>query len=172
MNAIVRPAGQDHRFDIAAPWPFSLVTRRAPDITIGGQRDPYMRRWWLLPKNRFFNVYLHQFIRSDDPRALHDHPWWNCSILLRGFYMEVTTTGIFFRKAGHVTARRASLAHRVVLLPACHSDGTIGEQQVWTLFVTGPHVRDWGFLCPSGWRSWKSVTNPDDGGQTMGKGCD
>jgi hypothetical protein len=60
------------------------VTRRAPDFLIGGADDPYIRRWWVIPRNRWFNVYLHQFLRSDDDRALHDHPWANCSILLRG----------------------------------------------------------------------------------------
>ena len=26
-------------------------------------------------RNKIFNIYLHQIIRSDDDRALHDHPY-------------------------------------------------------------------------------------------------
>ena len=49
-----------------------------------------MRRWWVIPRNKWFNVYLHHFLRSDDDRALHDQPWWNLSILLDGEYTEHT----------------------------------------------------------------------------------
>lgn len=47
---------------------------RAPDFYIGGNANPYLLRWWVIPRNRFFNVYLHKFLRDDDDRALHDHP--------------------------------------------------------------------------------------------------
>ena len=62
------------------------VSRRAPDFQIGGSVNPYCNRWWVIPRNRWFNIYLHEFVRDDDDRALHDHPWWNISIVLRGGY--------------------------------------------------------------------------------------
>ena len=40
------------------------------DLVVGGDADPYLRRWWLIPRNRIFNVYLHHFMRSDDDRVL------------------------------------------------------------------------------------------------------
>lgn len=52
----------------------AIAKRRPPDVVIGGDASPYMRRWWVIPRNRRFNVYLHHFLRSDDDRALHDHP--------------------------------------------------------------------------------------------------
>src|SRR5262245_55579519 len=67
-----------------------LEERRAPDVIIGREGDDYLRRWYVIPRNRIFNVYMHQFIRSDDDRALHDHPWWNLSFLLNGRYVEHT----------------------------------------------------------------------------------
>ena len=67
-----------------------IADRRPPDFIVGGKEDPYMLRWWIIPRNRWFNVYLHNFLRSDDDRAHHDHPWWNFSILLRGEYTEHT----------------------------------------------------------------------------------
>jgi hypothetical protein len=63
---------------------------REPDLYIGGKDDPYLLRWYLIPRNRFFNVYLHKIVRSDDDRALHDHPWWWLSVMLKGRYAEVT----------------------------------------------------------------------------------
>lgn len=154
------------------------ATRRAPDFIIGGPDDPYCLRWWLVPRNRVFNVYLHQFVRSDDDRALHDHPWANLSILLRGFYSEQTIAagGIEHRRlltAGdmrlHLSGR---LAHRVELLTGGLVDGMPHEVPCWTLFITGPRYREWGFHCPqTGWVHWEKFTAADDIG-AVGRGCD
>jgi hypothetical protein len=43
-----------------------VADHRPPDYIIGGEADPYLRRWWVIPRNRFFNIYLHHFVRSDD----------------------------------------------------------------------------------------------------------
>lgn len=141
--------------------------RREPDFIVGGRRNPYLRRWWLLPRNRFFNVYLHQFLRSDEDRALHDHPWVNLSILLRGRYVEHTIAagGVHRRverRAGDIKLRAARSAHRLEIAPG---------ETCWTLFITGPVVRQWGFHCASGWVHWRVFTNPADGGATVGRGC-
>lgn len=67
------------------------IARRPPDFVIGGHERPYLLRWWVIPRNPVFNIYLHQFRRSDDDRALHDHPWlFNASWLLSGEYVEHT----------------------------------------------------------------------------------
>lgn len=143
-----------------------IADRRPPDVIIGGEADPYMHRWWLIPRNRFFNVYLHHFMRSDDDRALHDHPWWNVSLLLAGSYTEHTISAgginvMTLRVAGEMKLRRANHAHRIEL-----TDGPC-----WTLFITGPRIRSWGFHCRKGWVHWREFTNPDDEGRTVGRGC-
>lgn len=142
--------------------------RRPPDVVIGGHRRPYLRRWWVIPRNPLFNVYLHEFLRSDDDRALHDHPWPNASFLLRGSYTEHTIDagGINRRtvlKAGDRRIRwTGRIAHRIEL-----HDGPC-----WTLFITGPRYRQWGFHCPEqGWIHWRRFTDPTDAG-AIGKGCD
>lgn len=150
----------------AAPRLIALSARRSPDVMIGGPVDTYLRRWWLIPRNRVFNVYLHHFLRSDDDRALHDHPWWNLSILLEGRYVEHTIApgGVNIRTercSGEMKLRRARAAHRIELV-----DGPC-----WTLFITGPTLRSWGFHCPRGWVHWRDFTNPEDNGQTIGRGC-
>lgn len=144
----------------------AISRNRPPDVIIGGTESPYLKRWWLIPRNRVFNVYLHHFLRSDDDRALHDHPWWNISVLLDGRYVEHTIDagGInrrVSRRAGDWKFRRASTAHRIEL----------DAGPCWTVFITGPRIREWGFHCPRGWVHWRIFTNPTDGGSTIGKGC-
>lgn len=142
---------------------------RPPDFVIGPEADLHLRRWWVIPRNKWFNIYLHQFLRSDDPRALHDHPWMNPSIVLKGAYLEHLQDGrvklrkpwrpwVFWR----LPMRRATTAHRVALI-----DG----KPVWTLFLTGPLVRPWGFLCPKGWVPWKDFVLVRPGGNETGNGC-
>ncbi len=138
----------------------SRLSRRAPDFVIGGAERPYLLRWWVIPHNRFFNVYLHHFLRSDDDRALHDHPWANLSILLDGRYVEhrIAAGGINLRTpraAGAMVLRRPRTAHRIEL-----HDGPC-----WTLFVTGPKLREWGFHCPGGWRSEPEFADRDGCGE-------
>lgn len=60
--------------------------RIPPDESI----PAYMLRWWRIKRNAFFNIYFHIVLRSDDDRALHDHPWWSFSIVLAGGYYEHT----------------------------------------------------------------------------------
>lgn len=146
---------------------------RTPDFVIGGEDRPYLRRHWLLPRNRFFNVYVHEFLRSDDDRALHDHPWlFNASWMLSGTYREWTPCSCVQcvidggvaatdRKKGAIAFRWGSAPHRIEL--------THGP--CWTVFITGPRVREWGFHCPAGWVHWKRFTAPADKG-AIGRGCD
>lgn len=142
-----------------------VAGQRAPDVVIGGN-NPYLLRWHLIPKNRFFNVMLHKFLRSDDDRALHCHPWMNISFLLAGEYTEHTIEAGGVHKhriyrAGQWRFRwSGKLAHRIDL-----HDGSC-----WTLFITGPKYREWGFHCPKGWRHWEKFVAPDDSG-AIGKGC-
>lgn len=131
---------------------------RKPDFVIG---DDYLRRWWLIPRNRFFNVYLHCIRKDDDDRALHDHPWWNVSILLKGSYCEHMPHGSRVLSAGSIRARGAKAAHRLEVV----------KGPVWTIFITGPRIREWGFHCPQGWRHWQDFTNQADRGQ-VGRGCE
>lgn len=146
-------------------WAAHLIQRvsssREPDQVIPGSGSTYLRRWFLVPKNRFFNVYLHQFLRSDDDRALHDHPWlFNASLLLLGEYVEHTIRagGIAVRKplkAGSLKVRFGPAPHRIELLTIADFVATQPRNDTpvscWTLFVTGPLVRPWGFHCRHGW---------------------
>lgn len=155
--------------------------RRAPDFIIGGADNPYCNRWWIIPRNRFFNIYLHQFVRDDDDRALHDHPWlWNCSILLRTGYtealfdyspwdgrMDTPPVHRVNRWPGRIVFRQGTTAHRIELFRDNHNK----PLKSWSLFITGPVVRQWGFHCPQGWRHWREFTGGKNG-EVVGRGCD
>ncbi|EIC64345.1 hypothetical protein [Mycobacteroides abscessus] len=47
--------------------------RLEPHQPIGAEGEPpYLLRWYVIPRNRWVNVYLHKFLRDDEDRALVD----------------------------------------------------------------------------------------------------
>jgi hypothetical protein len=140
-----------------------IASSRPADFVIGPERG-YLFRWHVIPRNRFANVYLHHIGADDDDRALHDHPWWNVSVILEGSYWEHLPGGIVIQRgAGSVVKRRATALHRIELCEGCRA--------VWSLFLTGPTVRTWGFQCPRGWKPWYEFVDARDKGR-VGRGCD
>ena len=151
------------------------VSVREPDFRIAHQGRDYLRRWFVIPRNSVCNIYLHHFLRSDDDRALHDHPYWNVSLLLSGAYLEHTiAAGGVHRRAmfyqGDFKFRTAKMAHRIELFEI--DDPVTGKELVpcWSLFITGPRVRDWFFHCPNGLVPWQQFTKPENKGE-VGRGC-
>lgn len=183
-----------------------IAARRPPDFVVGERDAPYLLRWYLTPWRAAFkdipkaqrtrwqefvsrlpNLYLHCFLRSDDDRALHDHPWNWGSFMLAGGYTEVThqpysQTAKFkgadymvidvqaeqmqvarIYSAGSLRWQRAEYAHRLIL-----ADGKCA----WSLFFVGWRRRRWGFHCPQGWVPWEQFTDPATAGATVGRGCD
>jgi hypothetical protein len=157
-----------------------LRCNRKPDEIIGESasgRNDYMRRWFIIPHAstrsgwpilKTGNAFLHNFNRSDDDRALHDHPWvFNVSILVKGSYWEHMPGGIRkLRRTGQVVFRNGTASHRVELLKDEHGR----DIPVWTIFLTGPKCREWGFYCKKGWVHWKDFTAPGKPGE-VGPGC-
>lgn len=133
---------------------------------IGGMENPYMIRWYVIPRNRLFNIYLHKFCRDDDDRALHDHPWWFLSFMLYGQYTEHAPLGSTIRKVFSFAFRKATARHRIELPKSV--DGK--PIPCWTLVITGPKKRVWGFWCPKGFVPWTDFVDHTDEGN-VGKGC-
>lgn len=104
----------------------------------------YMHRW--ICETPFGAVRLHHILRSDEARALHDHPWTFCSLLISGGYWEVTDAGRTWWPRFSVRRVRAETPHRLIL-----------DSPVWTLVVTGPKAREWGFHTDSGWMHWREA---------------
>jgi hypothetical protein len=152
-------------------WPTFLTFPRKPDFLIDhADGTPYMRRYYVIPRNRFFNIYLHNIVSSDDARALHDHPSDNLSILFRGTYIEHFQDKLSLRMAPSFVFRKAETPHRLMLLP----DPINPEKELgtWSLFITTNRRRTWGFWCPNGWRPWYDFVAKTENGNAKGKGCD
>lgn len=185
-------------------WPNWLLGSICPDFVIGGWERPYLYRWYLWPRLPvaaqlllagiglylqhplallvLLSPYLHVIVRSDDDRALHDHPAANLSLILRGGYVEVmpdrkgmadlgetnptpdSPVLLRHRRAGDIVLRRATAQHRLVLDPM--------TGYALTVFVFGPKLRDWGFWCWHGFRHWLEFTGGSADPGQVGRGCD
>lgn len=140
--------------------------KRKPDLVIG---PDYMHRWYVIPRNRWFNIYLHKIMHDDDDRALHDHPWFSVSFLLKGRlreiyrsqhpYLDIVQNLVRYPRRFVPVFRPARFAHRLEVV-----------EPAWTLFITGPKIRTWGFWCPERWVPWRDFVNPVDTGK-VGRGC-
>lgn len=148
-----------------------LSPPRLTPFAIGPHHDPYMLRWRLFPVNRWGNLYLHWFRHDDEDRALHDHPWKSMSIMLWGETTEVWLDRGFFKSTGGREQRRKTPLFWPVFREATFAHRLIIHKRALTLFFTGPRVRDWGFLCPKGWRPWQEFVNMKNPGEA-GPGCD
>lgn len=161
-------------FHRLATW----ASNRPPSFVIGDPADPYLRRWHVIPRNPLLNVYLHHVRKSDEDRALHCHPWASVSVILNGQYIERLParqsqdpaldyrpgcTRDVLRPTGSITFRRSGRhRHRLIIAP--------GGRPCWTLFVTGPAYRSWGFWCARGWVHWRHFVSDTNRGVT-GRGC-
>lgn len=121
------------------------------DLVIAPDGAPYIYRWHVVERNKLANVYFHIQIADDPERPLHDHPWDNMSVILSGGYVELLKCDPardpqqrIERRKGDVVFRRASWAHRLLMLN--------DYSYTMTQFTTGPKVRDWGFWYPDGFR--------------------
>jgi hypothetical protein len=116
--------------------------------------EPYLERYYLFLKdrNKFpFNIFLHKFLKGD-PDDVHDHPWPYATLILKGGYYEWVPVFnsenkkigeiCHWRGPGHFRICGANSYHRVELDP---------DVTAWTLFMPGPHKRDWGFLVNNKW---------------------
>lgn len=120
--------------------------------------QPYLERYYVFLKERKhfpFNIFLHKFLRSD-PDDVHDHPWPYATLILKGGYYEwipefnpqgeKISEIRKWRGPGHFRISSSTSYHRVELC-----DGV----ECWTLFIPGPHQREWGFLKDNRWVQWE-----------------
>lgn len=130
-------------------------------LELASDDGAFMTRWSFLPENKFFNIHLHKrFANDPNDIHLHDHPYWNMSIILRGGYIEfvkfdtasgdVSSKNMFahWRKPFSIIVRHAEDAHRIMVGDTC-----------WSIWVTGPVKRRWGFHLPDGWVHWRKYVS-------------
>jgi len=100
---------------------------------LGLPECPYVIRWRI--ETPAGSLRLHHWLAPDDDRALHDHPWSFLIFVVRGGYRDVSPVRDDYLLAPAVRFRRSSHRHSVVPFPG----------GAWTVMVTGPVVRRWGF---------------------------
>lgn len=110
--------------------------------------DLHFRRWRLI-ETKWFNIYIHQFYRSDLDRHCHDHPWSFVSFLLWGGYTVARPSSnskcrwdYSLHKAPSIIFNRSKDFHKVEYL---------NRTPTVTLMITGPPKRDWGYWVNGAW---------------------
>lgn len=130
-------------------------------------RDVYLHRWYVL-RTFWITIFIHKFVRSDEDRALHDHPWnflvipvwrgyiehskkrcdcWRCNCSnpscpsLHPWHESETRVYPIIS----TRYRKAEYRHRVELVQGKPS---------WSIFIHFRKRRDWGFWMPEGWIQW------------------
>lgn len=102
---------------------------------LGLAECPYVYRYGIA-SDRLGSLRLHRWKASDDPRYLHDHPWWFITFVLRGGYYDIQDDGAFDTvRAPAIRFRSAHHKHSVQVMPGGAT----------TILLTGPKKRRWGF---------------------------
>jgi hypothetical protein len=106
----------------------------------------YMRRRWVFVCP-WFSARIHNILRSDHDRALHDHPFNYRTIILAGGYWEHLEDGSrTWYGPGSIRWAKATTLHRLEL-----PEG----KDAWSLFFMGQRQREWGFQTTGPWVHWK-----------------
>lgn len=120
---------------------------------------PLLHRWELLrfgPEGKDFrggtvpaySLMLHCFLRNDNDRHFHDHPWSFLTFLLSP-YIEHTPHGIIRHRRFRLLYRPSGWQHWVEVI----------QPRTWTLLIHFRRHREWGFTTPTGWVHWKAYIN-------------
>lgn len=105
----------------------------------GEEKEPRQHIHFILfPQNRWFNITINQIL--DRPEwykgVLHNHPWFNISLVLKGGYWEKTEEGVKCYGPGSIIFRSANKYHCIWIKE---------NQEAWTLFITGPITKSFDF---------------------------
>lgn len=109
--------------------------------------DVYMIRY-ILVKTKYFAIYIHKFLRSDDD-IYHDHPWHFMTYIADGAYTEKLLQQDTYEwkestrrlSSGSVVFRLSTHKHIVKL----DRDYSADEDSPLTISLIGPRHREWGF---------------------------
>jgi hypothetical protein len=123
---------------------------------IGPEECPMMRRWILVTP--LGSLRLHNFLRGDNDRQPHDHPWWFVTLILQGGYTDLTPcpacngTGWEDETRGRPCYACRGVGELEDVLhpgslrfrPALHRH-RVKTSGSWSLIITGRNARQWGF---------------------------
>jgi hypothetical protein len=118
----------------------------------------HFRRYRLL-STPWFNIYIHNILKSDEDAHPHDHPWGFIALMFWGSYLEEwlgayedyrywagTELRQDVRSIGSLYYHQAKDFHKI----------TLRSPSVWTLvFASGRKRPGWGYQTRQGWIHFK-----------------
>lgn len=112
---------------------------------LGDADCPYLKRWVF--NFGKFAIRLHHWIGSDDPRYHHDHPWGFYTLILKGGYTDVSQVRPDLGLGKTLPDTRQHLSAGTITYREPHHTHTVQTDPggAWTLLLTGPFKRKWGF---------------------------
>lgn len=144
-------------------------------VIVNCDHDAYLYRWYVF-RTPWVALFIHKFVRSDEDRALHDHPWPFLVIPIWRGYIEHSDRKIGYPPGFAVMCRQSGVAeppdrekvtnwvwpifgtrlrsalyrHRVQL----HTNQDGQELPAWSLFFRFKGERVWGFWPKEGFVAW------------------
>lgn len=155
-------------------------------FTIGNPDCPIMHRLTIVRHPRLGSARLHNFCPNADDRDVHDHPWNFLTFVLRGYYDDFAPctnceSGLRYETEPPVSVDgiQYGTSRMITVCDACNGRGTVlrermsrgkirfrsakhahithvGPEGCLTFVLTGPVIRDWGFIRAGRWIWWKS----------------
>lgn len=132
-SSSVQSSTEDAGVGGSNPSPLTTFLNWLKGEPIGLPECPYSYRWKI--SFGFFSIRLHKWIKSDDDRVFHDHPYWFITLVLRGGYKDISPKGTDFLSLGSIRYRPAEHQHTVQLT----------KSPTYTLLLAGRPSRRWGF---------------------------
>ncbi len=152
-------------------------------VIVNCEHQPYLLRWYVFRTERIA-LFIHKFVRSDEDRALHDHPWAFLVIPLWGGYIEhsdrpitdeefwiknfLWSGSIFHAIEPMLAPERPSMTDRVdvrrrvwPIISTRYRDTTyrhrvelVDGRPSWSIFFRFTKTREWGFWPKEGFILW------------------
>lgn len=137
-NDRARPSGVPGQNTTRIKWKRAVrIPHRVLQIKLkeklGLPECPYVIRWRF--ETPVGSIRVHHWLSNDDPRAVHDHPWWFLTFVVKGGYCDLGPGKDEALKAPCIRFRKAEHKHTVYPDPG----------GAWTLLITGRPLRKWGF---------------------------
>lgn len=122
----------------------------------------YLNRW-SIGHDRIGSIKLHRMDAPDPGVDLHNHPWFFVSMILWGGYTELRANVLdasrfarfaeMWPGASHrgIEVLRRPLSVKAMRLDECHTITALHRRVSWSLVITGPRRRRWGFFLPAGY---------------------
>lgn len=123
------------------------------------EHEPYLHRWYIF-ETPWVTMFVHKFERSDEDRALHDHPWSFLVIPIWRGYIEHAE--ITLPRPSHLLPYTCPIARRVLPILGTRFRSSLYRHRVelvkgkpaWSLFFHFKRTRIWGFWPTTGFMPW------------------